>query len=212
MNYDDIEQKMEYASTIFMPDVTLWISSYGGSGTNFLYKVLQSKHLCYTENWVQYLCHAYTPIVSNIVQKSIFVYAHPIVSILCQQVRVKVPNGFASTLPINYLKISQGKMNHHLPFSIDNFIRIIIEQMHNWKYANVNYPILLLRYETIEQYKHELDAYCDIGEFEFIPRKTKLISVDNFCDKVHCSKDLIEQAIQMYESLPDFEIRDSNIC
>ena len=200
MKYKKMQTDKELAEIINRQKMELWICSYGGSGTNWLKKNLKKKYRINTKIWDDKLCHYIRPIDKLSINYAIYIYADPLFAVISQIRRNLSKRNFYKMIP---------KENANLKYSVRKFFEKITEQMRNWLNAEVNYPILFIKYEKINENINnifkELSAEIVLP---FTNRQTDINLIKMYYDKYHLKrfKETIDIAISEYNKLPDFKI------
>lgn len=197
--------KNKYKKRIENEKMNIWICSYGGSGTQFLYKKIINKYpKINSVVWHNHLCHFLHPISNSTVQYGIYIYRNPIIAVQ-SQLRKKMQLNF---LKMNFNKMKENTIYKDISFSVDNYFFIMKEQMLYWSQSNVNFPILLIKYETFHKYINE---FCNIFNIDSntvdFCDPNKEIDV-NMCEKfkIDMTTTNYKNAVEMYNSLPEFKI------
>lgn len=190
----------ELKNKLVKQNLNLWINSYGGSGSNWLEKNLRLKYKTSTQIWRIKLCHYIQPINDIPLKFGIYIYADPIYALLSELRRNYLRMNFFKMMPMKYKGIK---------YSIKQMVDKIEEQMDCWKNAKVNYPIILIKYEKIEENIDKIQKTLDTEfKYEFKKRKTDEEMIEFYEKKYNLKKikDTIQSAQNKYNEMPDFEI------
>ena len=131
-----------------------WLCSYGGSGTNAIADLLESKGIAVrSDYWKEYLCHANSPDDYpgwNI--KRVYLYNDPRLSFHSMMRRGK---GYAH---VNLNKMSRMEVN----FTPEKLMSAMFNQFMNW--SRSRYGVFMLRTEQLsdEQAMYKLGRYLGI--------------------------------------------------
>ena len=180
--------------------IQLWINSYGGSGSNWLEQNLKSNYKISTYIWRLKLCHYIRPINNIPITMAVYIYANPVYAIVSELRRKYLRMNFYKMMPIEYKE---------LRYSIRTMLEKMSEQMNNWKNANVNYPVILIKYEKINDYIVDLEKFFDTKfEIEFRQRKTDEEKINWYSKKFNFKRiqSTLQKTIREYENMPDFQI------
>lgn len=185
------------------------ITSYGGCGTNALLKILQDKFIINKSIWNYKLCHYIKPLTSINLKYSIYIYGDPLNSIISQNER----NGiYGSLLRLNFYKMKPA--NSIVKYSLENVLKQMSQQIKNWTNPNVNYPVILIKYESLETNIPKLCQYLGIDTIDFVfKKKNDRTELRKFYLDLIQEKKLTQsfnQLNQQYHSLPDFQIIEPN--
>ena len=149
----------ELISAAITDGLTIWLASPGGSGLNMLVKsilssidelavfgkfdgeiVTDAQSTPLTPGvWTHKLCHYYKPLHSNGIEFAVFIYRKPRET-LQSLVRRKL-------LRINFDKMKDFE-HRDMEYNLTNAIKLFRGQLQEWLSAEVNYPILTIKYET----------------------------------------------------------------
>lgn len=185
--------------------MTLWINSYGGSGTNWLEKNLKEKYIISTDIWKEKLCHYIRPINGLSIQYTIYIYGDPLYASISELKRHAKNMSF---LRMNFYKMMPIE-NKNLVYSYPLMMEKMIEQMNNWKNAKVNYPIILIKYEKIGEHITEIENLLGLKfKIPYQARKTDQKMINFYTKKYNLSKysESIKKTREVYDSMPDFKI------
>jgi hypothetical protein len=190
----------ELKNKLVMQNLNLWINSYGGSGTNWLQKNLSQKYNVSTPIWSIKLCHYIQPINEIPIQFGIYIYADPLYALVSELRRDLLHMNFFRMMPMKYKGIK---------YSIRQMVEKMEEQMDCWRNAKVNYPIILIKYEKIEENLDKIQKTLDTEfKYELKKRKTDKKMIEFYQNKYNLEKieDTIQSARNKYNEMPDFEI------
>lgn len=153
-----ISDKTSYEACVKLINVTKyssWIFSYGGCGTNFLRRLFNLYRLknVKTKSVLDIIrsIHVFTP-PRDIINKNfvgIYIFGNPILSLasICRRRIAKTINVLAgkSIFPRNNcVNIEQ---------LLDNDVLRLEQHLDNWMNADVNYPIVFIKYEDLSKEK-----------------------------------------------------------
>lgn len=96
-----------------------------------------------------------------------------------------------------------------IKYSIRQMVEKMEEQMDCWRNAKVNYPIILIKYEKIEENLDKIQKTLDTEfKYELKKRKTDKKMIEFYQNKYNLKKieDTIQSARNKYNEMPDFEI------
>ena len=200
------DSEENYRKQVYNSRMSIWICSYGGSGTNWLRRSVDMNMLRSNRIWVEKLCHYIRPIDNLPIKYAIYIYADPILAIVSQLKRGSSHGHIL--LQRNYTRMIPPE-NSNIPYSMKEHVKNMKQQMINWKNAKVNYPIILVKYEKLDKNLDLLFKTLEIRKTtRFNPRKTKESDIKNYYKKYNlnsCEKE-IDDARKYYNSMPDFTI------
>ena len=175
-----ISDKTSYDACVKLINTTQyssWIFSYGGCGTNFLRRLFLLYRLKNVKNKslldIIRSIHIFSP-PQNIDNKNfvgIYIFGNPILSIasICRRKIAKTINVLAGK--------SVFSRNNHVNIEelLDTDILRLEEHLYNWMNADVNYPIVFIKYEDLSKEKI-YDICQDINNKYNIDFKEDIIS------------------------------------
>lgn len=151
------------------------VCSYGGVGTSFLisfvekYKAVNSRR---DRDRIKHLDRP--PIVLNKNFKAVYVLGNPFDAVI-SLFRRNMHHRQSKKLLANYPNLTPVEpsctFQEYVEHGVDKFK--LNEHFQNWKTAKVNYPIMLIKYESIWKHLPELLDYLEISlsEIEHFPKE-----------------------------------------
>ena len=83
------------------------------------------------------------------------------------------------------------------------------EQMNNWKNANVNYPVILIKYEKIGEHITEIENLLGLKfKIPFKERQTDQKLINQYVKKYNLTRfnNSIKNTKETYNNMPDFKV------
>jgi hypothetical protein len=195
----------EIKKNIEKQKITLWVNSYGGSGTNWLRKNLMQKYNISTPIWRKKMCHYIKPIGNLDIKYAFYIYGDPLYASISE---LRRGNKNMSFFEMNFYKMMPIE-DKNLIYSYPLMMEKMIEQMNNWKNANVNYPVVLIKYEKIGEHISEIENLLSLQfKIPYQSRKTDQKMINFFTKKYNLSEysESIKKTREVYDSMPDFKI------
>lgn len=168
--------------------MSVWVASYGGSGTNWLNNAL-IPNVVDREWWRHGPCHAQAPIEDAPCTVAVYIYRHPY-------------DAYASQLKRGLHRVNQRKLGHPgPPFAPARFAQAQVDQMSAWRSATpMPYPVILVRYEAIREHMKALKRALGFPlTLPFEPATSP--------PRAESVLPAFDDAVALWESMPDFEIR-----
>lgn len=183
----------------------LIVNSYGGSGTNWLRKNFSGKYNVTSGIWREKLCHYIRPVNDLPLKFGIYIYGDPLHASISE---LRRRNKNMSFFKMNFYKMMPIEYKN-LKYSYPLMMEKMSEQMNNWKNADVNYPVILIKYEKIGEHITEIENLLGLKfKIPYQSRKTDQKMINFYTNKYNLSKysESIKNTREVYDSMPDFKI------